>query len=245
MPLKNPAPEVVQRIYDQLSEQYRSLITASSPDYAPAHPCSDERAEIERLNTAPFASDPATTLRPARLMVVSMKPYGAPGRSYPAGEEERAEKPGYHRWYDGNKANGNFVREADRLLRGILALLKSDADVREVFSTYAYFFRAADAKQLKRFGLERIDCSAYHRLFLAEIAPEVILCIGNGPAPSAFALYRELLRPAAVTERSPAPRVKMRAFRENGRLVIGVPHLSYVRAEQLLPSVREILGSGS
>ena len=226
-------------IIDQLRRQHETLTRpapglTTAPASAPA---------IERLKLAPFASDPARTLRPGRLMVVSMKPYGAPGRSYPFGWDERAARPGLHRWYDGDRAGGNFVREADQLLRGVLAAMGLSTDPREVFNTYAYFWRAHDARQLKSFGLERVDCAPYHRAFLAIVDPEVVLCIGNGPPPSAFALYRRLLGPDAVAEATPAPRTKVRSFRAGGRLVVGVPHLSYVRAGALLPTVTGLVAN--
>lgn len=202
-------------------------------------------AEMARLRMAPFASDPGQTLCPCRLLACSMKPYGAPNRSYPFGWEERERRPGLHRWYDGGRATGNFVREADKLVQGVLAALSDGTPVRAVPNLYAYFFRAADARQLKSFGLERIDCSAFHREVLEVIDPEVILCIGNGPAPSAFATYSELLDCTTVHELAPSPRVKVKYGTADGRLLIGVPHLSYVRAEAVLPAVRTLLANRS
>ena len=193
--------------------------------------------DMLELKMAPFASDPATTLRPSPLLVVSMKPYGAPARVYPFGWEQRADDPGFHRWYDGDRAGGNFVREADKLLRATLKAMQLDLAPRDVCNTYAYGFRAHDAQQLKTFGLERIDCSAFHRAVLEIVDPKVILCIGNGKAPSAFATYRDLLTPLAEEEDTPAPRIKVRSFTAEGRLVIGVPHLSYVRAEAVVETV--------
>ena len=201
------------------------------------------RVELERLGMAPFASDPVTTLRrPAELMVVSMKPYGAPGQSYPCGWEERAGRPGLHRWYDGGRAGSNFVQEADVLLREVLRVMQLKLSPREVFNTYAYAYRAADAKQLKGFGLTRVDTSDFHRHYLTSVQPRVVLCIGNGPAPSAFALYRDLLGGEVVTVQV-AARLLIRYFTSPGGVrVIGVPHLSYVRAESLLLPIRRLIG---
>lgn len=208
---------------------------------APASPpASSPYAELSRLKLAPFASPP-DAFRPAPLLVVSMKPYGAPGRAYPFGWEERAARPDLHRWYDGRRATGNFVREADALLTVVLAALGGDLSPRRVPNTYAYFYRARDAAQLKSFGLERVDCSVFHRTFLEVVQPKLVLCLGNGPAPSAFALYRDLLKPETVHEEAPAARVKVRWFRADDRLVVGVPHLSYLRAEAVIPTVTDLI----
>ena len=196
------------------------------------------RQELKRLGMAPFASDPVLTFRPAELMVVSMKPYGAPGRQYPCGWDERSERPGLHRWYDGDRAGGNFVREADLLLQLALTELGASLIPREVPNTYAYPYRAADAKQLISFGLARIDNSLLHRQLLDIVQPKVVLCIGNGPAPSAFATYHALLGGAVHTVRA-APRILVRSFTTaEGLRVIGVPHLSYVRTEQFAEVLR-------
>lgn len=204
----------------------------------------DVRREIMRLGMAPFASDPLRTLRPAVLLVVSMKPYGGPDRQYPCGWEERSERPGLHRWYDGDRAGSNFVREADQLVRLVLAELGSSLRPREVPNTYAYFYRAADARQLKAFGLARMDCSVLHRQLLGLVRPEVVLCIGNGPAPSAFATYHALLGGTVGTARA-APRLLLRSFTTaEGLRVIGVPHLSYVRTEQFAEVLRARVAGG-
>lgn len=200
------------------------------------------RRELQRLQLAPFASDPAVTLRPGRLMVVSMKPYGAPGRTYDFGGEERERQPGLHRWYDGGRRGSNFVREANQLVQLILRELSLHLRPRQVFNTYAYFYRAADAKQLKSLGLAQIDCSVFHRQFIAIVQPELILCIGNGPAPSAFATYQKLYGDPKIEELRCAPRTLLRYFMaETGPLVLGIPHLSYVRTAVLAPRVEELL----
>ena len=194
---------------------------------------------------APFASDPEETLRPGRLYVCSLKPYGAPGHAYPNGWEERKTNPGYHCWYDSPSATGNFVREADTLLRLTLATMgMADTAPREVFNTYAYPWRAEDSKQLKAYGLERINIEDLHRRWLDIVNPEVVLCIGNGPAPSAFVTLCGTvgLSPKHVTVVTPGPRLKVRYGRvEGGPQVIGVPHLSRVRAAQVWGAVEEIL----
>lgn len=188
------------------------------------------RTELSRLKMAPFASDPITTLVKGALMVVSMKPYGAAGREYPFGWEERTRQPGLHRWYDGDRANSNFVREGDRLLTLLIGALSLHLRPRQVFNTYAYFFRAADAGQLSSFGLGRLDCGAFHRDFLDTVQPKIVLCIGNGPSPSAFSLYLRLFETEEFTTERCAPRILLKYFRVvDGPLVIGVPHLSYVR----------------
>ena len=149
-----------------------------------------------RYRMAPFASDPRLHLGTKRkiggLYVVSMKPYAVARRHYSFGWEERATRPDLHRWYDSEHAAGNFVREANDLLLRTLAHMEDDTPAREVFNTYATFWRAEDAKQLKAFGLENIDCGSYHASFLARLQPQVVLCIGNGPEPSAFALMKRL-----------------------------------------------------
>ena len=194
----------------------------------------ENRAELQRLGMAPFASDPDTTLHPARLMVVSMKPYGAADRSYPSGWDERPTAPGLHRWYDGGRAGSNFVREADSLLTYVIEQMGLAVTPREVFNVYAYFYRAADARQLKQFRLAALDTSDLHRRFLEIVAPRVILCIGNGEPPSAFATYCGILAGKPQTLRA-APRTVIKYFTTaQGVLVIGVPHLSYIRAATLL-----------
>ena len=193
--------------------------------------------QVERLKVAPFAADPAT-VRPGPLLVVSMKPYGAYGPTYDFGWEERAQLPGLHRWYDGHRATSNFVVEADRLLRGVLAEIAPGTDPRRVPNTYAYFYRAKDARQLKGFGLDRVECKNFHREIIDEVRPRLVLCIGNGPAPSAYATYRELLGVKTQREVRPVFRNVVRwGTGEDGRLVLGVPHLSYARAGLLLPAV--------
>ena len=222
--------------YRRLQDHFSATLADAPPAVA---------AELQRLGVAPFASDPALTLRPCPLLVVSMKPYGAPGRTYPHGWEERKDHPGLHRWYDGGRATGNFVREADLLVRTMLAELAPDLPPRAVPNTYAYFYRAQDAKQLKSFGLDRIDCTAFHREILTTVAPRVVLCVGNGPVPSAYATYREMLAEEVITQServlAPAPRIKVKVFRAEKVLVIGVPHLSYVRAETVVPTVVDCL----
>lgn len=197
---------------------------------APPH----RQKELRRLKMAPFASDPATTYRPAPLYVVSMKPYGNGTDVYPFGWDERAEKPGFHRWYDGPNAGGNFVKEADRLLRQILKWMNVDMETRDVFNTYAYPFRAKDARQLKSFGLEAVTNLSLHKNFVRFLRPRLLLCLGNGPEPSAFALYRRVFDNLDFMTIDVAPRTKIKYFRTPETLVLGVPHLSYVRADTLL-----------
>ena len=170
-----------------------------------------------------------------------MKPYGAPGKTYPFGWEERRERLALHRWYDGDKAGGNFVREADRLLKNCLAALGSDLPPREVLNLYAYAFRAPDARALKAWGLDQLKNLAWHQSLLEAVRPRLVLCIGNGPAPSAFALYRELFPAAEVTEITPRPRLKVRWLRGGGTVVLGVPHLSYVRAGEVWETVSGVM----
>ncbi|CAH0999248.1 hypothetical protein LEM8419_00545 [Neolewinella maritima] len=204
----------------------------------------EQRVELLRLGMAPFASDPALTLRPAKLMVVSMKPYGAPDRSYACGWDERAVTPGLHRWYDGGRQGSNFVREADELLTYLIDRLGLSVPAHDILNVYAYFYRAADAKQLRELGLDLLDCTEFHRAFLATVQPQVILCIGNGAAPSAFATYRALLD-GDVREHRIAPRLLLRSFTTpDGLRVIGVPHLSYIRAAPLLAAVGTLLEEG-
>ena len=218
--------------YQDLRSHFDATVAAAEPTVA---------QELQRLRMAPFASDPALTLRPCPLLVVSMKPYGAPGLDYPFGWEERADTPGLHRWYDGGRGRSNFVQEADGLVRAVLEAMELRMEARFVPNTYANFYRAQDAKQLRAFGLEATDCIAFHRQILAVVEPEVILCIGNGPAPSAYALYRRLLGPAAERIISAAPRAKVKAFVADGRLIVGVPHLSYLRAEAVVPAVCSLI----
>ena len=207
------------------------------------------RAAMQRYRMAPFASDPEATLRPGELYVLSMKPYAVRGRVYPFGREERAARPGLHRWLDGPRRHSNFCREAVALLGGILDALGSDCPPREVFNTYATFFRAEDARQLRGWGLAHVDCSELHRPLLSAVRPRVVLCIGNGPDPSALAtlLCVTGVEPAAVTAVGVAPRTYVKHFRAcvvdgaKPSLILGVPHLSYVRAAQLLPTVRELV----
>ena len=190
------------------------------------------REELLRLKMAPFASDPVATLDKGELMVVSMKPYGAARQEYPFGWVEREERPGLHRWYDGDRASSNFVREGDRLLAQLIGALSLHLRPRQVFSTYAYFYRAADARQLGSFGLDRIDSTEFHRRFLEIVQPSVVVCIGNGPQPSAFALYQRLFSVGTFTTQRCAPRVLLKHFRvPEGPLVVGLPHLSYVRVD--------------
>ncbi|MCP9236370.1 uracil-DNA glycosylase family protein [Lewinella sp. JB7] len=202
----------------------------------------DIRREMERLGMAPFASDPDTTLRPADLMVVSMKPFGVPDRAYPCGWEERKQRPGLHRWYDGPQAQGNFVREADQLVNLLTERMALDLRPRQIFNTYAYFYRARDAAQLKRFGLDRIDCSEFHRSFLETVSPRVVCCIGNGPAPSAFHLYRELFGSPETVQLACAPRTYIKYARPaGGPLVIGLPHLSYARTASFADQLADLI----
>lgn len=200
---------------------------------------------FRRYGCAPFASDPAATLRPGRLYVCSLKPYAVPGRAYPNGWDERASHPGYHRWYDSASASGNFVREADALVRSVLgALGMADISPRDVFNTYAYPWRAEDSAQLKAYGLADIQIEVLHRQWLAAVQPDVILCIGNGPAPSAFVTMSSALglSPKHATVLTPGPRLKVRYLTtEAGVFVVGVPHLSRVRAAQVWPAVWEAL----
>ena len=227
-----PAPDY----FADLPARYEHLRTTLPPALA---------AKLEQYGCAPFASDPKTTLRPGRVYVCSLKPYGAPGRTYPNGWDERPDSPGYHRWYDSGSATGNFVREAGALLKLTLSALgTADADPRDVFNTYAYPWRAEDSKQLKAYGLERINIEDLHRRWLDIVNPEVVLCIGNGPAPSAFVTLCGTvgLSPKHVTVVTPGPRLKVRYGRvEGGPQVIGVPHLSRVRAAQVWGAVEEIL----
>ncbi|MBB4079360.1 hypothetical protein GGR28_001980 [Lewinella aquimaris] len=214
-------------------EHYARTLTGVSPTL---------RGEVARLGMAPFTSAPETTLHPGELMVVSMKPYGAADQSYRCGWDERADRPDLHRWYDGERSTGNFVREADALLALLIDGMTLHLRPRQIFSTYAYFSRARDAAELKRFGLELLDCSAFHRKFLQIIRPRVVLCIGNGPLPSAFALYRSLYGPEHVEEVRCAPRVLLRHFTtSDGVLVLGVPHLSYVRVASFATPLFDVL----
>ena len=227
-----PAPDP----FADLPERLASLCATLPPPRAGA---------LSLYGCAPFASDPATTLCPGRLYVCSLKPYAVPGRRYPNGWDERATKPGFHRWYDGPSATGNFVREAHQLLRHTLdAMSMAEVDARDVFNTYAYPWRAEDSRQLKSLGLACISIEDLHRQWLATVQPELILCIGNGPAPSAFATMCSAvgLSPKHVTTLTPAPRIKVRHGRsEAGVLVIGVPHLSRVRAAQVWGAVEGVL----
>ena len=204
-----------------------------------------QRQAVERYKLAPFASDPVPHLTRGTtggLYVLSMKPFAVRGRTYPFGWEERERTPGLHRWYDGDKAGGNFVREADDLLRRVLAATGNETPPREVFNTYATFWRAEDSEQLKAFGLTTIDCADYHQRFLERLQPRLVLCIGNGPAPSAFALMARLHGNAEPNVERAAPRVFVKHFHARaGRLVIGVPHLSYVRAATFWPVVERLL----
>ena len=206
------------------------------------------RARAADYRVAPFASDPETTLRPGPLYVVSMKPRARRGGRYPYGWDERRERPGLHRWFDGEAARGNFVREATALLRGAMAREGIDGWApREVFNTYATFWRAEDARQLRAFGLANVDCAAFHAELLAAVRPRLILAIGNGPAPSALATLRHAASGLGgdaepLTVREVAPRIYVKTYRaaaawlapgERCR-VVAVPHLSYVRAATLL-----------
>ena len=222
--------------FADLPARYEHLRTTLPPALA---------EQLAQYGCAPFASDPDTTLRPGRLYVCSLKPYGAAGRTYPNGWDERPDRPGYHRWYDSSSATGNFVREADALLRSTLATMGiADADPRHVFNTYAYPWRAEDSRQLKAYGLDRLGIGDLHRRWLNVVRPEVVLCIGNGPAPSAFVTMCAAagLSPKHVTTVTPGPRLKVRhGLIGGGPLVIGVPHLSRVRAGQVWGAVEEIL----
>ena len=215
----------------------------------------DLAAPLLRYGCAPFASDPALTLTQQRgpdtplprwpLYVCSLKPYAVPGRTYPNGWDQRADHPGYHRWYDSPSATGNFVREADQLLRHTLTATGCpNADPRLTFNTYAYPWRAEDSAQLKSYGLNRISIVDLHRQWLDIVQPRIILCIGNGPAPSAFATMCEAvgLSPKHATVLTPAPRLKVRHLTTvDSVLVLGVPHLSRVRAADVRPAVERVL----
>ena len=232
--------------YDALAELYGKAL-AHAPDAA-------TRRALERYKLAPFASDPERTLRCGRVYVMSMKPYARPGQRYPLGWEERAGRPGLHRWYDTASARSNFVREADALLRTVLRALGEPDEPRDVFNTYATPFRAVDARQLTRFGLARIAVDELHRRWLGVVQPEVVLCIGNGAAPSALATVARLLAfdlGACVREEA-APRVFVKsttcpapaAWERVGEpvRVVAVPHLSRVRASMVEPAVVALLG---
>ena len=221
---------LAEDFYHRCERRFRAALDALDPA---------ARAAMARYRMAPFASDPEVSLTRGPLYVASMKPYALPGREYPFGWDERVERPGLHRWLDGPPGGGNFRREAVALVRFVLDVLGSRSTVREVFNTYATFFRAENAAQLKGWGLDRIDCSAFHRELLGIVRPRVVLCIGNGAAPSAFALLQAIAAPRHTQRREVATRTYVKWFREplpgggSPSLVLGVPHLSYTRAALL------------
>ena len=234
------SPETPPAYFGDLPQRFARLCAALPPALA---------STLVRYGCAPFASDPAATLRPGPLYVCSLKPYAAPGVTYPNGWIERETRPGLHRWYDGPSARGNFVREADLLLRHVLAAVGlADTHPRSVFNTYAFPWRCEDARQLKQLGLAELSVEDRHRQWLSIVRPRVILCIGNGPAPSAFVTMCSAvgLSPSHVTTVSPAPRVKVRyahatvGFGESPPaevLIVGVPHLSRTRFSQIGPGL--------
>ena len=135
---------------------------------------------------------------------------------------------------------------------------RTAADPRGVINTYATCWRAEDAARLRRFGAEAIDCADLHARWLAVVRPRVVLCIGNGPWPSAWTTMQAVFR---LTEddlraRRVAPRTFLRwsdvsaefaseaLGTELGRvLVLAVPHLSYARAAALEGGVGEVLAA--
>ena len=182
-----------------------------------------------------FLSAPQSAV-PGGLYFCGLKPYGAPGRTYGFPEPLPA---GFTTYRDRPRASPFYARAREVLRLGLDHTLGATADLSAALCTNWFFYRAADTAQLKRFGLERMDCSTFHRHFLSHLRPRLIFCIGNG-AVSSYAGMCQLFGVQTVREERYLGTAKLKEARgmlsggagaggqggEQDTRIIGIPHLS-------------------
>ncbi len=186
-----------------------------------------------------YLSDPASVER-GGVYFCGLKPYGRAGavHSPPSGLPK-----GYTTYRD-QASRSPFYPRAVKLIRRALDLTLGDSAVLEAaLCTNWYFQRAADTKQLKHFGLERLSMADIHRELLDLYSPKAIVCIGNGPV-SAYAGMLKLLGRNTTDEVNYIGNSYLRASRANEgeAVLLGFPHLSrYPVEDTALRFMREML----
>ena len=182
-----------------------------------------------------FLSDPGS-VRVGGVYFCGLKPYGQPGRVYPA----PAPLPQGFNAYRDAPTGSPFYPRALRLIRHGLGLTLGPAAPPEAALCTNWFFqRAADTKQLKAFGLDTLDVSAIHRQLLSEYQPKLILCVGNGPV-SSYRGMLDLYGLSTSVEVRYRGNSRLRAAATEDTRIIGVPHLSrYPVTDELLAFIVE------
>lgn len=180
-----------------------------------------EADEMRRLGYQVFLSDPGSA-RPNGVYFCGLKPFGAADASYPAGVRLNA---GYSEYRDGPSRWPFYPRARNIIYRTLEHVFGPDTPFEAALCTNWFFYRAADTQQLKRFGPERIDCSAFHRAFLDRLQPRIILCAGNG-AVSSYAGFLKLLGLETTDTIPMGGYIKIKIAQGDGLRVIGFPHFS-------------------
>lgn len=189
-----------------------------------------EAAELRRLGYQVFLSDPHAAL-PRGVYFCGLKPYGSPGKSYPAGVEL---PPGYSGYRDGTARYPFYARARMVIRRALDSIFEEDIPLEAALCTNWFFYRAADTAQLKRFGLEQIDCSDHHRAFVEELSPRLIVCAGNG-AISSYAGFTKLFDLETTRTVPVGGNIKVKIATSNDFRIIGFPHFSrYPVSEEIL-----------
>lgn len=200
--------------YHQLYEQRLVQLQQSQPQMA---------QKLANYGYQLFLSTPSNTVD---LYVCGLKPYGQKGQQYALPPKKRAEN--YHAYLD-ETWRTPYVARALALIELIQKnLLQTTPEPRRTLVSNWFFQRAEDAKQLKTFGCQLSATIPYHRVILAHYTPKVILCIGNSKTYSSFAGFC-LLHQVKNEDIQMVPyldRSQLKMVRVNGRLLLGVPHLS-------------------
>lgn len=205
-------------------------------------------SKIETLKYSAFYSNPFTTLAPGRFYLMGLNPGGHDiDRSGNAVfyEDESMErwrnlKAEYSvgRWRDDGRQTQLQYR-ITTLIEKLQADLGDKVGMEHVFSANLYFYRTPGMNmlyQLSKLACEEIDCWPIHQEFLRQVAPEVIITIGNADGFSSFdylskSLCANLKMFATGQSWNKRARIKYRHLEKPfwGRpraILIGLPHLS-------------------
>jgi hypothetical protein len=187
--------------------------------------------KIADYNYQIFLSEPEEAVS---LYVCGLKPYARAEQTFDFPPQTYGSN--YHAYID-EDWNTAYVPRALQLIRLIqIHLLNATPDTRRTLVSNWFFQRAEDAKQLKAFGCRLLEGLPFHRTIIHMVQPSIILCIGNGHTFSSFAGMCAL-HETAISDVQQIPyidRSSLKLARANGRLILGVPHLSrYPVTEEL------------
>lgn len=200
--------------YHELYEQRLAKLQKVQPELA--RKLADYKYQL-------FLSNPTS---PVNLYVCGLKPYGQKGNKY---ELPRNEYPkAYHAYLDETWRTPYIARALKLIGRIQENVLHTTPNPRQTLVSNWFFQRAEDAKQLKQFSCQLSEAIPYHQAILAHYQPEIILCIGNGKTYSSFAgmCLLHQVKNEAIQTVSYLDRSQLKMVQANGRLILGVPHLS-------------------